>query len=76
VDIEMAIKDWEDDWRILVLIQDIPVEVEEEEEVRQDHKQLEKVTVPNKPRTSQNKAQKKKRGTSKIGSQTGKKNNT
>jgi hypothetical protein len=32
--------------------------------------------VPKKPRTSQNKAQNKKGGTSKIGTQIGKKNNT
>jgi hypothetical protein len=31
VDIEMAIKDWEDDWRIPVLTQDIPARTEEEE---------------------------------------------
>jgi hypothetical protein len=30
-DIEMDIKDWEDDWRIPVLIQDIPARVKEEE---------------------------------------------
>jgi hypothetical protein len=35
-DIEMAIKDWEDDWRIPVLTQDIPAGAEEEE-ARQEH---------------------------------------
>jgi hypothetical protein len=30
-DIEMVIKDWEDEWRILVLTRDIHVGVEEEE---------------------------------------------
>jgi hypothetical protein len=32
----MAIKDWEYDWRIPVLIREIPTELEEEE-VRQEH---------------------------------------
>jgi hypothetical protein len=31
VDIEMAIKDWDDDWRIPVLNREIPAEIEEEE---------------------------------------------
>jgi hypothetical protein len=35
VDIEMAIKDWEDDWRIPVLNREIPAKIEEEE-VRQE----------------------------------------
>jgi hypothetical protein len=35
-DIEMAIKDWEDDWRIPVLTRDIPAGAEEEE-ARQEH---------------------------------------
>jgi hypothetical protein len=30
-DIEMTIKDWEDDWRIPVLIREIPAEIEEQE---------------------------------------------
>jgi hypothetical protein len=29
--IEMAIKDWDDDWRIRVLDREIPAEMEEEE---------------------------------------------
>jgi hypothetical protein len=36
VDIEMAIKDWEDDWRIPVLIREVPAEIKEEDEVRQE----------------------------------------
>jgi hypothetical protein len=36
MDIEMAIKDWEDDYRIPILIREIPTEIEEEE-VRQEH---------------------------------------
>jgi hypothetical protein len=75
-DIEMAIKDWEDDWRISVLIREVPAEIEEEEEVRQEQTQPEEVTVTKKPRTGQNKAQKKKEGTSKTGAHTGNKNNT
>jgi len=35
-DIEMAIKDWEDDWRILVVTPDIPTRTEEAEE-RKEH---------------------------------------
>jgi hypothetical protein len=35
-DIQMTIKDWENEWRILVLTQEIPAEIEEEE-VRQEH---------------------------------------
>jgi hypothetical protein len=41
-DIEMAIKDWEDDWRILVLTQYIPARTEEEE-ARQEHTNVEEV---------------------------------
>ena len=41
-DIEMVIKDWEDDWRIPVLIREIPIELEEEE-VRQEHTHAEEV---------------------------------
>jgi hypothetical protein len=57
----MAIKDWEDEWRILFLTRDIPTEIEEEE-VRQEHthakeigkeqKQSQEVTMPKKPRKS------------------------
>jgi hypothetical protein len=84
-DIQMAIKDWEDEWRIPVLTREIPAEIEEEEvrqehthaeEVGQEQTQPEEVTVPKKPRTGQNKPQQKKGGTSKTGVQTGKKNNT
>jgi hypothetical protein len=81
----MAIKDWEDDWRIPVLIREIPTEIEEEEvihehthaeEVRQEHTHAEEVIVPKKPRTSQKKEEKKKGGTFKTSIQTRKKNNT
>jgi hypothetical protein len=81
----MAIKDWEDEWRIPVLTREIPAEIEEEEarqehthveEVGQEQTQPQEVTVPKKPRTGQNKPQQKKGGTSKTGVQTGKKNNT
>jgi hypothetical protein len=41
-DIEMAIKDWEDNWRILVLTRDIPIGAEGEEE-RQEHPHDEEV---------------------------------
>jgi hypothetical protein len=75
VDIEMAIKDWDDNWRIPVLNREIPTEMEEEE-VRQEQTHAEEITVPKKPRTGQNKVQQKKGGVSKKGTQVGKKNNT
>jgi hypothetical protein len=55
----MGINDWEDDWRIPVLIREIAIEIEEEEvrqehtnveEVRQEHRDVLKVTMPKKPR--------------------------
>jgi hypothetical protein len=84
-DIEMVIKDWEDDWRIAVITRDIPVGVEEEEarqehphdeEVGQEETQPQGVTMPKKPRMGQTKPKQMKVGTSKIGNQKGKKNNT
>jgi hypothetical protein len=72
----MAIKDWEDEWRIPFLTQEIPTEIEEDEvrqeethakEVGQEQTQPQEVIVPNKPRTGQNKPQQKKGGTSKTG---------
>jgi hypothetical protein len=74
-DIEMAIKDWDDNWRIPVLNREMPTEMEEEE-VGQGQTPVEEITVPKKPRTGQNKAQQKKGGASKKGTQAGKKNNT
>jgi hypothetical protein len=41
-DIEMVIKDWEDEWRIPILTRDIPAGVEEEEE-GQEHPHAEEV---------------------------------
>ena len=55
----MTIKDWEDEWRIPVLTQDIPAGAEEEEarqehthdeEAGQEQKQPQEVVVPKKPR--------------------------
>jgi hypothetical protein len=34
-DIQMAIKDWEDKWRIPVLTREIPTKIEEEEEIQE-----------------------------------------
>jgi hypothetical protein len=45
----MAIKDWDDDWRILVLNREIPTKIQEEQ-VRQEHKHDEEITVPKRPR--------------------------
>jgi hypothetical protein len=81
----MAIKDWEDDWRIIVLTPDIPTGVEEEEERKehtnaeeagQEETQPQEVIVPKKPRTGQAKPKQTKGGTSREGTQKGKKNNT
>jgi hypothetical protein len=65
-DIEMAIKDWDDDWRILVLNREIPTEIKEEE-VRREHTHLKEIIVPKRLRTGQIKAQQTKWGTSKTG---------
>jgi hypothetical protein len=55
----MAIKDWEYEWRIPILTQDIPAGVDEEEarkehthteEVGQEQTQPQEVIVPKKPR--------------------------
>jgi hypothetical protein len=75
VDIEMAIKDWDDNWRIPILNREKPTEMEEEE-VRQEQTHAEEIIVPKKPRIGQNKPQQKKGGASKKGTQVGKKNNT
>jgi hypothetical protein len=81
----MDIKDWEDEWRILVLTREILAKIEEEEirqehthdkEVGQEQTQPKEVTVPKKPRIGQNKPQQKKGGTFNTGGQMGKKNNT
>jgi hypothetical protein len=81
----MAIKDWEDDWRIPVIISNIPVGAEEEEArkehtnvegVGQGETQCQEVPVPKKPRTSQTKPKQTKGGSSKIGTHKGKPNNT
>jgi hypothetical protein len=59
-DIQMSIKDWEDEWRIPVLTRKIPTEIEEEEvteehthdeEVGQEQTHPKEVTVPKKTRT-------------------------
>jgi hypothetical protein len=73
-DIEMTIKDWDDDWRIPVMNQEIPIDTEVE--VVQEKTPAEEITLPKKPRIGQNKAQQKKGGVSKKGTQAEKKNNT
>jgi hypothetical protein len=69
-DIEMSIKDWNNDWRIPILNQEIPAD--------KDTKAVQEHTpkVPKNPRTGQNLTQQKKGGVSKKGTQVGKKNNT
>jgi hypothetical protein len=65
----MAIKYFEDDWRILVLTQDIPARTEEEEsrhehtnveEAGKGERQTHEVPVPKKLRTCQTKTKKTK----------------
>jgi hypothetical protein len=70
----MTIKDWEYEWKIPVLIQEITANIEED--IIQEHTHFKEITVPKKPRTGQKKAQQKKGGTSKTDAQAGKKNNT
>jgi hypothetical protein len=41
-DIQIGIKDWEDEWMILVLTREIPIEIEEEE-VKHEHTHAEEV---------------------------------
>jgi hypothetical protein len=60
VDIEMAIKYSNDDWRITVLNREMPIEMEDE--VRQGQTPVEEIIVPKKPRIGQKKAQQKKGG--------------
>jgi hypothetical protein len=62
-DIEMTIKDWDDDWRIPVLNQEMPIGMEEG--VGQGQTPVEDIKIPKKPRIGQNKAQQKKGGASK-----------
>jgi hypothetical protein len=73
-DVEMTIKDWDDDWRIPVLNQEIPVEKEAKEE--QEKTPAEDKMVPKKLRTGHNKVQQKKGGVPNKDTQAGKKNNT
>jgi hypothetical protein len=54
-DIEMIIKDWDDDWRIPVLNQEIPAEKEAKAE--QEKTFAEDKMVPKKLRTGNNKVQ-------------------
>jgi hypothetical protein len=73
--IDMVIKDWEDEWNISVLIQDL-LERKTEEEVGQGETQAQEVQVPKKWRTSQKKTMKSNEVTTKTGTQKGKKDNT
>jgi hypothetical protein len=52
----MAIKDWEDKWKIPFLTQEILSTIEEEE-LWKEKTQPEEVTVPNKPMIGQKKPQ-------------------
>jgi restriction endonuclease len=70
----MAIKDWNDDWRIPILNQEMPTRMEEKEGKEQTL--AEEIAVPNKPRSGQNKVQQNKGGVSKKDTHARKKNNT
>jgi hypothetical protein len=74
-DIEMVIRDWENDWKILVLTQDIPTRTTKEE-VGQEETKPQEVPMPKKPRMGQTKTNYMKEGTSKMGTEKEKKNNT
>jgi hypothetical protein len=74
-DIDMVIKYWEDEWKIPVLTQDLP-ERTTKEEARQGETQPQEFLVPKKQRMGQIKTNHKSEGTTKIGIQKGKKNNT
>jgi hypothetical protein len=74
-DIDMVIKDWEDEWKIPVLTQDLP-ERTTEEEAGQGETQPQEVPVPKKWRTGQTKTKKTDEGAAKTGTQKGKKNTT
>jgi hypothetical protein len=74
-DIDMVIKDWEDEWKIPVLTQDLP-ERTTEEEAGQGETQPQEVPVPKKWRMGQTKTKQTNEGTMKMGTQKGKKDNT
>jgi hypothetical protein len=54
----MAIKDWNEDWRIPVLNQEMPADTEAE--AGQEQTPAEEIMVPKKPRTGQTQVQQKK----------------
>jgi hypothetical protein len=49
-DVDMAIKDWQDDWRVPILIQDIPTD--KEADARQENTLIGEKTIPNQPNPS------------------------
>jgi hypothetical protein len=71
----MVIRDWEDEWNIPVLTQDIPTKTTEEE-IGQEETQPQEVPVPKNRRTDQTKTKQTNEGTTKMGTHKGKKNNT
>jgi hypothetical protein len=73
-DIDMVIKDWEDEWKIPVLTRDLSERTVEEVAV-QEETQPQEVPVPKKRRTGQKKTKNTSEGIAKTGTQKGTKNN-
>jgi hypothetical protein len=72
-DIDMAIKDWEDDWKIPSLTQEIPTKMAKEE-VKQAETHPIEVPVPKKWRMGQTKMNPKNEGSTNTGTHNWKKN--
>jgi hypothetical protein len=70
----MAIKDLQDDWRVQVLIQEMPTD--KEVDAGQEQTPVGDTFVPKKPNSSQNPTQQNKGGAPKKGTQAGKKDTT
>jgi hypothetical protein len=70
----MAIRDWKDDYRVLVLNQEISTN--KEVDVGKEQTPTRDKMAPKKPNPGQNPSQQKKGGASKKDTQEGKKNNT
>jgi hypothetical protein len=70
-DIDMAIKDWEDDWKIPSLTQEIPTKTTEEE-AGQEETQPQEVPVPKKWRMGQKKQSRQMKGQLRQGPRRGK----
>jgi hypothetical protein len=70
----MAIKDWQDDWRVPVPTQEMPTD--KEVEAGKDQTPFGDKVAPKKPNPSQKPTEQNKGGVPKKGTQTGKKDTT